>query len=172
LTRRNISENDSTPRLALLPMTTVAMRVGVRQWLQPMQAAALITAAFLTGVVAGCSSPAISTDGSPGTLLFGTAAVGDICVVVHRRQGSAFQSPGFGNTDQQGAFHLLQTGGQEALVLEPGEYCFTLESLGPPMVFPVVYRKPDTTPLKVNWTADMKSLDLKAPEELLARLPR
>ncbi len=132
----------------------------------------IFTVGVLIGGLSGCGSTAISRDGSSGSLLFGTQTLSDICVVVHRKQGSEFQSPGFGITDHTGSFNLVATGGQEALILEPGEYCFTLESLGPQIVFPASYLKPETTPLKVNWSAEMTSLDLEAPEDLLAKLPK
>ncbi len=132
----------------------------------------LLNAAIVAACLMGCSSPAISRDGSSGSLQFGADTLSDICVVVHKKDGSSFQGAGFGTTDHNGSFHLVNNGGQEALVLEPGDYCFTLESLGPQIVFPADYLKPETTPLKVTWTTDMKSLDLKVPAELLARLSK
>jgi hypothetical protein len=77
---------------------------------------------------------------------------------------------GFGTTDNAGHFELLTPDGQAALYLEPGNYTFTLESVGPPVQFPEEYLQPETTPLKVTWTADMSSLDLVAPEELIAAI--
>lgn len=129
--------------------------------------------ACLLGCLSGCgSAPAVSRDGLHGLLTFGPQTLGDICVVVHRKKGTGFQQHGFGTTDQAGFFHLLKDGGQEPLVLEPGEYSFTLESVGPQIVFPAPFLKPETSPLTVTWTADMISLDLQAPEELLAKLPK
>lgn len=129
--------------------------------------------ACLLCCLSGCgSAPAVSREGSHGLLTFGPQTLGDICVVVHRKEGTGFQQQGFGTTDQAGFFHLLKDGGQEPLVLEPGDYSFTLESVGPQIVFPAPYLKPETSPLCVTWTAEMTSLDLQAPEELLAKLPK
>ena len=127
---------------------------------------------ILVGSLLGCSEPTVSKDGSIGTLKFGTQTLGDICVVVHKKEGSAFQQLGFGTTDGTGMFFLLKTGGQEALILEPGDYTFTLEPVGPQISFPPVYLQPEKSPLKSTWTADMTSLDLNAPEELLKNLPK
>ncbi len=127
---------------------------------------------ILVSNLLGCSEPTVSKDGSIGTLKFGTQTLGDICVVVHKKEGSAFQQLGFGTTDGTGMFFLLKTGGQEALILEPGDYTFTLEPVGPQIAFPPVYLQPEKSPLKSTWTADMTSLDLNAPEELLKNLPR
>jgi hypothetical protein len=92
--------------------------------------------------------------------------------VVHRKEGAAFQQLGFGTTDGVGKFFLVKTGGQEALMLEPGEYSVTLEPVGPQIAFPPIYLQPEKSPLKSTWNADMTSLDLNAPEELLKNLPR
>jgi hypothetical protein len=127
---------------------------------------------ILVSSLLGCSEPTVSKDGSIGTLKFGTQTLGDICVVVHKKEGSAFQQLGFGTTDGTGMFFLLKTGGQEALILEPGDYTFTLEPVGPQIAFPPVYLQPEKSPLKSTWTADMTSLDLNAPEELLKNLPK
>jgi len=127
---------------------------------------------LLTNGLFGCSEPTVSKDGSTGALKFGTQALGDICVVVHKKEGATFQQLGFGTTDGTGNFFLLKTGGQEALILEPGDYFFTLEPVGPQIAFPAIYLQPEKSPLKITWTADMTSLDLKAPEELLENLPR
>jgi hypothetical protein len=127
---------------------------------------------ILVGSLLGCSEPTVSKDGSIGTLKFGTQTLGDICVVVHKKEDSAFQQLGFGTTDGTGMFFLLKTGGQEALILEPGDYTFTLEPVGPQIAFPPVYLQPEKSPLKSTWTADMTSLDLNAPEELLKNLPK
>ena len=127
---------------------------------------------LLTSGLFGCSEPTVSKEGSTGTLKFGAQTLGDICVVVHKKDGAAFQQLGFGTTDGTGNFFLLKTGGQEALILEPGDYSFTLEPVGPQIAFPPMYLQPDKTPLKTTWTADMTSLDLNAPEELLKNLPK
>jgi hypothetical protein len=132
----------------------------------------IICVGILIGCLLGCSTPTVSKAGSSGSLWFGGQTLSDICVVVHRKVDSSFQQIGFGTTDQTGFFHLLRPDGQEPLTLVPGDYSFTLESLGPQIVFPDIYLKPETTPLTATWASDTTSLDLKAPEELLANLPK
>lgn len=126
-----------------------------------------ILSVVLVCTLHGCSEPTVSQDGSIGTLHFGTQTLGDICVVVHKTDGTTFQQAGFGTTDGTGKFFLVKSDGQEALILEPGDYSFTLEPVGPQISFPAVYLQPAKSPLKTTWTADMKTLDLNAPEELL-----
>ena len=132
----------------------------------------IILSLILTTSLFGCSEPTVSKAGSTGALKFGTQTLGDICVVVHKPDGTAFQQLGFGTTDVDGNFFLLKTGGEEALVLEPGDYTFTLEPVGPQIAFPPIYLQPEKSPLKTTWTTDMTSLDLNAPEELLKNLPQ
>ena len=134
--------------------------------------AKVLTIGILFGSFFGCSTPAVSKEGTSGSLWFGSQTLSDICVVVHQKGGAAFLSAGFGTTNHEGFFYLVKTGGQEPLILEPGEYSFTLESLGPQIVFPSSYLKPETSPLKVTWSSEMTILDLKAPEELLMKLPK
>ena len=130
----------------------------------------MITAGIVFGCLLGCGSATVSKDGTAGALWFGTETVGDICVVAHRRDGVRFQQVGFGTTDQSGFFNLLKIGGQDPLLLEPGDYVFTLESVGPQIDFPTVYLQPELTPLKVAWSTGMTMLDLQAPEQLIAAL--
>lgn len=130
----------------------------------------VFTVGILIGCLIGCGSATTIEGGSPGFLWFGTERLNDICVVAHHSDGAAFKTVGFGTTDSAGHFRLLTPDGQSALHLEPGDYTFTLESVGPPVQFPEEYLQPETTPLKVTWTAEMSSLDLAAPEELIAAI--
>ena len=82
---------------------------------------------------------------------------------------SNFQPIGFGNTAVDGSFLLYTPGADGPLWLEPGDYVFTLESLGPPVQFPDVYVNAETSPLKVTWSREMQTLALKAPESLITQ---
>lgn len=124
----------------------------------------LITVSLLSG----CSdAPVPATGGTPGTLTFGDGVTSDINLTVHRNSAGSFQPIGFGLTDVEGKFILYQTGAAGPLWLEPGDYVFTLESVGPSIAFPKEYLSPQTTPLKLNWTADSKSADLTISQKLL-----
>lgn len=123
---------------------------------------------FTVSLFAGCSdAPAPTTGGTPGTLAFGDGVTSDINIAVHRSSAGSFQPIGFGLTDIEGKFILYQTGAAGPLWLKPGDYVFTLESVGPSIAFPKEYLSPQTTPLKLSWTASSKSADLKVSQKLL-----
>lgn len=126
---------------------------------------------FVLMLVSGCSEPAAGPGtGTMGSLRFGTETVSGICVVVHRRVGAEYQEVGYGTTLPSGTFGLVARGGTDALFLEPGDYVFTLEPLGPQIAFPAEYLTPEKTPLKTTWTADAELLNLEAPEKLISGL--
>ena len=125
---------------------------------------------ILIGGLIGCGSATTIEGGSPGFLWFGSEMLSGICVVAHHSDGASFHPVGYGTTNNAGHFKLLTPDGQSALHLEPGEYSFTLESVGPPVQFPEEFLRAETTPLKVTWTNEMSSLDLVAPQELIAAL--
>ena len=119
-------------------------------------------------VLAGCgggSAPA--KGGTPGTLTFGSNVSSDIRVSIHRSVSGGFEVLGFANTAADGTFVLYNSGATEPLWLEPGDYAFTLETIGPPVEFPEEFTRPESTPLKVTWASDMSSIRLDAPPELL-----
>lgn len=123
---------------------------------------------FSVSLLSGCSDvPAPATRGTPGTLTFGDGVTSDINITVHRSSAGSFQPLGFGLTDIEGKFILYQTGAAGPLWLEPGDYVFTLESVGPSIAFPKEYLSPQSTPLKLSWTADSKSADLTVSQKLL-----
>ena len=72
---------------------------------------------------------------------------------------------GFGATNQEGKFRLVLPKGDGPLWLVPGDYVFTLESLGPvPPPMSAAYANASKTPLKATWKASDTSLDLKIPK--------
>ncbi len=126
---------------------------------------------FAIATLIGCSQNAADQDGGTiGILRFGTETVGDICVVVHKQEASGFQQIGYGTTLASGTFSLVTIGGAEPLVLEPGEYAFTLESLGPQIPFPAEFLSPEKSPLKTTWGDESSLIDLEAPEKLISGL--
>lgn len=124
----------------------------------------LLFAFFLTGCENG---PEPATGGTQGVLKFGSSVTSDMVVHVFQKQRSAFQEIGFGNTSADGTFVLYSPGAKEPLFLTPGEFAFTLESVGPTVKMPKEFLKPESTPLKVTWTEGMPSLILEAPEGIL-----
>lgn len=118
-------------------------------------------------ILCGCSNgPTPATGGTRGTLTFADGVTSDISITVHRNSAGSFQPIGFGLTDVEGKFMLYQTGAVGPLWLEPGDYVFTLESVGPPIAFPKEYLNPQSTPLKLSWTAESASADLSISQKL------
>lgn len=101
-------------------------------------------------------------------LKFGDAVTSDIVITVQKANGTSFEVVGFGTTQQDGSFVLYKPGAVEPLFLETGTYACTLESVGPPLKLPKEYLEASRSPLKVEWTADSRSLDLNAPAEFLS----
>ena len=128
----------------------------------------LIIAILIAGFLCGCSgSRSPAKGGTAGALMFGPEVTSDILVTVYKKNDNGFQSIGFGTMAVNGSFILYNNGATEPLWLEPGDYKFTLESIGPPIKFPAPYLKPESSPLHVNWNSDMTSLVLQAPGNLL-----
>ena len=124
-----------------------------------LRLAVLVACAF---GLAGCGPKPI-TGGTPGTLAFEGKPVSDIRVTVHRRHGGQSEPIGFAVTANDGTFALVTNEARGPLRLTPGDYCFTLESVGPPVRIDKEYTKPDSTPLKVSWSAADTSLTLDVP---------
>ena len=111
----------------------------------------------------GCDAkPAHVTGGTAGSLTAGELPIPDFEIKVYKAGSSV--PLGFGTSGKDGTFRLVEPKGEGSLWLEPGEYVFTLESLGPvrPPLSPA-YTNATKTPLKVNWKAADQSLELKLP---------
>ncbi|MBL8809919.1 MAG: hypothetical protein JNM43_07075 [Planctomycetaceae bacterium] len=131
----------------------------------------IIFLGVLIGCLIGCQQRSSEiVGGTPGTLKFGNEALADLAVVLHRVNGSSVEQVGFGRTNGAGEFQLVVQGREEPLQLPPGDYVATLESLGPPIVFPKEYCIAEKSVLKVQWTGSSERLNLEAPEKLLAPL--
>lgn len=125
------------------------------------------TLLLLLILLTGCSdAPAPATGGTPGSLTFADGVTSDINITVYKNSSGSFQPVGFGLTDLEGKFNLYHTGASGPLWLEPGDYVFTLESVGPSIAFPKQYLNAATTPLKLTWTPDSRSVDLTTPQKL------
>lgn len=111
---------------------------------------------------AGCG-PRPVAGGTQGILRWGEEPLADIQLTVHRVQGGVPTTTGFGVTGFDGKFALFTNGAQGPLKLEPGEYRFTLESVGSPLVIPPAWTKPESTPLQVQWPQGT-SLELQLPK--------
>ncbi len=121
---------------------------------------ALGLVALLTG--AGCGVRPV-TGGTPGRLLSGGTPVAEMQIAVFQDDGSGWQQIGFGVTAGDGSFALVKNQAQGPLLLSPGDYRLTLESVGAPVTFPAVYTQPSQTPLQITWPTPEQRLELAAP---------
>ena len=113
--------------------------------------------------VSGCGGTRPVPGGTAGILLVGGQPISEIQVTLYQPQGSNFEPVGFGVTDVDGMFRLYQNGAQGSLWLPPGEYRYTVESIGPPIQFPSEYLSATATPCKFTWTGNEAELELNVP---------
>lgn len=111
---------------------------------------------------AGCGVRPV-TGGTPGRLLSGETPVAEMQVAVFQDDGTGWQQIGFGVTTDDGSFALVKNQAKGPLVLSPGEYRLTLESVGAPVTFPAAYTQPSNTPLQITWPTPEQRLELAAP---------
>jgi hypothetical protein len=112
---------------------------------------------------AGCAGAQPTNGGTEGVLHAGNNKLSEIQITVHQMKSGSSMPIGFGVPSPDGSFRLVTNGAAGPLYLSPGEYRFTLESIGAPIVIPKAYAKPETTPLKVNWSASDRTVDLDIP---------
>lgn len=117
---------------------------------------------LIAAMTHGCGTKGV-TGGTKGLLHTGSAMMSELQITVHLVEGSTTQPIGFGVTDSNGEFELVTNGAKGPLRLSPGEYRFTLESIGAPFVLPKEFTHADTTPLKLSWSADDKTIDFELP---------
>ncbi len=113
--------------------------------------------------LSGCGAmPTQVVGGTAGSLTAGELPIPDFEIKVYKA-GSTVPL-GLGTTGKDGTFQLMEPKGGSPLWLAPGEYVFTLESLGPvPPPLSPAYMNATKTPLKVNRKAADQSLELKIP---------
>jgi hypothetical protein len=113
----------------------------------------------------GCG-PTPVVGGTRGTLRDASGQLSEMQITVHRSDGGAWHPIGFGVTADDGSFALVTNGAQGPLLLFPGDYRCTLESVGAPVQIPAEFATADSTPLQVTWSAGSASLDLVVPVAL------
>lgn len=119
--------------------------------------------------VTGCGTKAVS-GGTTGQLWVGSSCLCDIQVTVYRIEETGVSPVGFGISGPDGCFALLQNDAAGPLWLPAGDYCCTVESVGPvPVCFPNEFRQPAATPLRIVWEAQDRQLDLELPTPIPCR---
>lgn len=117
---------------------------------------------LIAAMTPGCGTKGV-IGGTKGLLHTGSAMMSELQITVHQVEGSATKQIGSGVTDSNGEFELVTNGAKGPLKLSPGEYRFTLESVGAPVVLPQEFTQADTTPLKLTWSAGDKAIDFDLP---------
>ena len=85
-------------------------------------------------------------------------------VQIHVHRAGESEPIGFGVSTEGGTFALYQPGARGPLHLAPGDYVFTLESVGPePIPLPRETSDPQRTPLRKAWNASDVELELSLP---------
>jgi len=122
----------------------------------------VIFALICTLTVAGCSGDRSVPGGTQGTLKHGNMGLRDMRIEVHAVGNS--QPIGFGVTRDGGRFELFESNAQQGLHLQPGEYSFTLESIGPePIALRPELRQPQRTLLRKTWSESDTALEITLP---------
>jgi hypothetical protein len=122
---------------------------------------------LLTLFLAGCG-PQPVTGGTGGTLRFGGTPMSEVQITVHQPAGAGWEAIGFGVATTDGSFELVTSGAAGPLVLAPGNYRCTLESVGAPLAIDPQYAQAATTPLEIAWpTSDGRiTIDIPAQKTL------
>jgi hypothetical protein len=118
---------------------------------------------FALLVLAGCGAAPVA-GGTKGRLQAGNGGLGDVQLTVHQEDAGKWLPVGFGVTDYEGRFELVQNGAKGPLWLAPGEYRCTLQSAGAPVAIPEEFSRPETTPLQAAVKAKDDVLEFKTPE--------
>ena len=108
-----------------------------------------LSAAMLMTLVSGCGSDPLE-QGTEATITVAGEPVVDVQVNVFAIQDGKPVEVGFAVSRAGGKLKFLQPRASGPLVLEPGDYRFTAETVGAALVIPQEYRDPATTPLQVT----------------------
>lgn len=125
-----------------------------------------IVVLFVAAITSGCG-PRPVVGGTPGVLRSGGEVLAEVQVTLHRQEGTSWQYVGFADTTTDGSFELVTRGAAGPLVLPPGEYRATLESVGAPIQIPPVYTRPDSSPLAIRWSGSESKLELQLAKTTL-----
>ena len=147
-------------KLVLSRVKGISTWLGLRATTQGLTVLLCVVASTLQ---LGCSGPSPVVGGTEGTLKVAGTLLSETQLTLYRVEGTNYEPVGFAVTDSDGAFQLVTNGAKGPLKLEPGNYHCTLQSAGAPVEFPAAYLKPETTPVKVDWTESESELDLVVP---------
>jgi len=115
--------------------------------------------------VVGCG-PAPVVGGTSGMLQAGGEPLADMQVVVYQAEEGVWKPIGFADTAADGRFQLLLNEARGPLELAPGQYRFTLQSVGSPVQVPKEFGQIEATPLQKTWSGVEPELNLTIPHKL------
>ena len=122
---------------------------------------------LLLAAIVGCGRIETVPDTSGGTtgkIHNGRDPLVGIQVTVHQFDDESMEPIGVAASRLDGSFELVIMDGTGACQLPPGDYRCTLESVGSPLVIPIEFAKPETTPLKIELSEDDEKIELKLPQ--------
>jgi hypothetical protein len=130
-----------------------------------------IASVLLCGaVMAGCGDPRDAPGGTMGSLHAAGQPLPDVLVSAHRDSDAGEPPLGSALTQSDGSFTLRTAEPIGPLWLEPGTYCFTLESAGEvPLVWPAEFADAQKTPLKRTIVNRGEAVALQAPLPTVVR---
>lgn len=119
----------------------------------------------LAALSAGCGVPGDIPGGTAGTLQANGQPLPDVLVTVYPETPSATEPLGIGITDSEGRFELRTREPVAPLTLDPGNYRFTVESMGEIyMLWPPEYADPSRTPLTQAVSSSNEELGINVPQ--------
>lgn len=122
----------------------------------------MILFAAAAAILSGCGVKGIS-GGTKGSISTGGVPLSEMQITAYKVvENESYEAIGFGITDSDGVFELVTNGAQGPLVLSTGEYRFTLESVGAPVLIPPDYLAANTTPLEISWPSE-NALNFEIP---------
>lgn len=112
----------------------------------------------------GCGQRmAVVSGGTKGILVCERQRPEDIRLTFYPAEAMAAEPVGFAVTQKDGVFELYANQASGPLWLQTGKYKCTLESVGAPLQIPKAYRKPETTPLTLDWAQGTEVLEIHGP---------
>ncbi len=112
----------------------------------------------LLPAMAGCGPQPIA-GGTSGQFCVNGEFLGDVELSLYPADSSETRA-GFGVTTDDGWFQLVQEGANGRLLLPAGRFRVTVNSAGTEWPIPADYTKPETTPLEIEWTGGIGSLNI------------
>lgn len=113
----------------------------------------------------GCGGPAEVPGGTTGFLYANGQPLPDVLVAVYQDTPPITEPLGVGITGADGRFQLRTREPVAPLTLDPGDYRFTIESMGEIyLIWPSEYADPSKTPLTRSVSSSHEELEINVPK--------